>query len=244
MANNAFTVLQDDIYRRLFAEPYFVDVGVFKLRDGTIQAQIDAAVRGLELQANKAGAAVSVLMAQMRVPDPNVPGPQFNAQITIRCQEYPDINFGSSFGARKSAEELATEVTRHLQFKGAAGFYSALYFERDAGTPNYDYLPLVTYDVTALSTVTTDEMAQVAMPTIGLAGSIVTLSCATAGAAIIYTTDDSMPAPANGSRAQNGTTYAAPFDANGVPGGLPFPLRVAAWKIGLAVSDVNRQEIN
>lgn len=237
---NPIVVLQDDIYRYLYAEPYFIDLGVFKLRDATIQTRIDQVVRGLDPQAGKIGAAVSVLMAQMRVVHPNEPGPQPNAQITVRCQENPDFNFGMANGARKSAEEMALQVMRVLNHKRAEGFYEALRFEQDAGVPNYDFAPWVTYDVTALTSVPVDEWDQVQLPAIESNGLEVTMTCATAGASIYWTSDDTHPTPANGTRAANGTLYAGALDINGLEL-LNKPVRAAAYVgTGARGSDVAR----
>ncbi len=69
-------------------------------------------------------------------------------------------------------------------------------------------------------------LTQVAKPAASAGGGNVTLTCATAGAAIFYTTNNSNPAP------RNGTLYTAPFASTGQT------VKARAFLAGYLISDL------
>ncbi len=226
-----------DLQARLEADPYFADIPVFILRPraqegaAQIQTRIDQALTGLVKKAGKAGAAVTLLMPTGDTDKPNVPGPQLRFTYTARVQEIIAINFGPQ-GTQKSAEEIALAVLQlcHLcQFNGA----NVLYADPATLTPSLDADPKLTYDVRFLAQGGLPKPLKVALPIITVVGDTATVACATAGAAIYTTTDDSYPSPLNPAA----SLYAAPL----VPG--PCTVRACAFLAGYQQSDVHQAAV-
>jgi hypothetical protein len=225
--------LQNDVYARLSAHAYFVDVGVYLLRPRAnlgftqIQTEVDQLISSLVRKAGKGGAAIMVLMPTADSPDANVPGPRLTYTISIRVQELVVVNMGPN-GTGKSAEDIALEVAQVLHHFNA-GNGSVLVAAPDALTPSAEADPKVTIDVKFSQLSGLTKPAKVASPTIapssGAAPQTVTLTCATAGATIRYSIDDSYPT----------LLYTAPLSIASA-----CTLRVAAEKSGLQQSDVAR----
>lgn len=220
-------IVGQDVWNHLLGDDYFADVPVFFLREETVDAEVSRALAGATFKSAKTGVAVSVLMPVFDVSRPNAPGPHLEPALIVRVQEIPTINQGTT-GTKKTAEQIAQRVSQVLLHFMAQGLYGALHPAKDFITPNRNFLPRVTYDVVFQTMMPLEKLERVLMPTIARNGNIVTLACATPGASILYTTDDSLPRRANGGVAQNGTLYAAPFDISGLFLGLPVPLRAAA----------------
>jgi hypothetical protein len=142
-----------------------------------------------------------------------------------------------SGGTGKSAEEIALRVLQ-LGHHFHAGRGATLLAHPDALTPGTDEKDdrRVIIDCRFEVRGGVAAVAKVARPTIspaegGAAPQTVTLACATAGAAIWYTTDESLPTPGNASATQ----YSAPFSV-----AAAATLRVAAYKSALLPSDVTQ----
>jgi hypothetical protein len=220
--------LQQDIAARLESLAYFADIPVFVLREETIQTKLDKALAGLTRKANKAGAAVSVLMPLVDVPRENPPGPQLEISVAVRVQELPLINFGAS-GTQKSAEDIALKVLAALHHFHLEGVCQVLTAAKDAITPSREFLPKLTYDVTVRASLPQEEPPRVLLPEISEAAMQVTLTPITPGSAIYYTLDGSFPWSGN----SNAVLYSTPFT---VQSGAQ--VRWAAYKAGMHGSDV------
>lgn len=232
--------LQADLYGRLEADDYFDDVGVFLLRPreqesfAQIQSRVDQALAGLVKRGGKAGAAVMVLMPTADAIDRNAPGPLLNFQIVVRVVELPVINMGTS-GSLKSAEEIALRV-HQLGHHFNPGRGGTLLSHPDALTPAADEKDdrRVVIDCRFELRGGVAAVGKVARPSITPAagGSVpqsVTLACATAGAALWYTLDDSLPTPGNTAA----TLYSGAFNVSSAA-----TLRVGAFATDLLPSDV------
>lgn len=239
--SSALEQLQADVLDYLLADEYFDDIPVYALREERIQGRIDAALGGIETKSNKTGACVSVLMPLADVEKEGAPGPVLHVSVVIRVQEHPEFNF-SGVGTLKSAEEIALRVAQVLQFYQPIGFTGALFPARDFLTPSRDFLPRLTYDLKYRAMLPLTKLTRVATPTHEQQGLMITLSCATAGAAIWWTSDDSYPRPSLGGVPANGTLYTEPFDMSLV-GAQDKPFRWSAHKDGLLSSYANRVEV-
>lgn len=225
--------LQLDCAARLEADYWFADVGVFVLRprenDGftQIQGRIDQLIGGYLKKNGKSGAAVYALMPTADATDLDAPGPRLDNAITFRCQELPAINMGSN-GTRKSCEELAIRVLQVLHhFNPGKG--NVLYAAPDVWTPSAAADPKVTIDVKLMQKSGLPHYQKCTPVTIAAAGLIVTLTCATPGAVMRYSIDDSYPT----------LTYTAPFT-------LPAAatVRAAAHTTDLQQSDLRELSVS
>lgn len=225
---------QADFAARLDADAYFADVGIYLLRPRANLAAtaiiqgIEAALNCLSLKGGKGGAAVTVLMPTGDSPDGNVGGPELEERITVRVQELPLTNMGAQ-GTLKSAESIALEVLRLLHHFRSGG--QVWYADNQALTPNLEFAPKVTYDVTFRRKLVLGTRPKAAMPMLtpedGAAPQTVTIEAA-AGAAIYYTLDGSYPAPG----APGSTLYTAPVEV-----AAATIVRAVAYETGKAASN-------
>lgn len=196
--------LQRYVAARADAAPELQYIKVAVIRDLTIPTMIQQGISTFAKKNDKSGAVLSVFQPLLMVPHPNASGPITVGRITLRAQENPKFN-----NTGMTAEEIAIFALSFFQGWSPA-FLGALRPSKDAVKPSLDYDPLVTYDATLEFDLGLEQTAKAAAPTIGL-GANVTLASSLAGAAIYYTLDGTLPAPANGDVAANGTLYTVPF---------------------------------
>jgi hypothetical protein len=235
-----------DLLARANADPFYTTIPLFVLRpryedDGTvkdsasfeaIQTRINQASSCLQLKAGKGGAAVTFLMPTGDTDKPNISGPQMKFTYTARVQEHPVLNWGAR-GTQISAEEIALHTLQlfHLCMLNGRNCLAA---DPQTLTPA-EKDGLLVYDVRLLQQGGLTPPGKCALPIIapriGTGATEITITCATAGAAIYYTTDGSYPFAEN----DEATLYNAPFALGAA---APCTLRVAAQKAGLQQSDV------
>jgi hypothetical protein len=221
---------QEDFGARLEADSYFSDIPVLVQRLGVTESDINVALSTLNKKDSKIGACVVVLMPELRTDDSEGPAPRYVVRPTIQVIEQPLTNLDNS-GTGKSAEAIATRV-RQLLHAFSTGRVGTFMF--DGMQPIAVDAGKISYGV-AFRRMGGDEVySKVARPAIAPNSgatpvAAVTLTCATAGAAIYYTTDGSYPHAGNATA----TLYAAPFAINAA-----CTLRVAATKANLQQSDV------
>lgn len=205
--------LQVDIAARLAADSFFVDIPVYVLRPraslGFLQIQdlINQTLMGLTIQASKCGVAVIVLMPLADGYNPDTPGPRLRFLPTVRVQEFPPVNMGPT-GTAKTAEEVGLYVMQMLH-QANFGNGNVLVAADEAMTPSDAYDPKLTIDCKFRMESGLAQAAQVATvlvaPRSGSHSQSVTMTCATVGASIYYTTNGDYPTAASG------TIYSAPF---------------------------------
>ncbi|HTJ77942.1 MAG TPA: chitobiase/beta-hexosaminidase C-terminal domain-containing protein [Rariglobus sp.] len=224
--------LQLDLYTRYLSDSFFADIEVSLIRPrakagfAQIYEQIEQVLGGIKKKAGKAGASVQVLMPASDQLDPNVPGPRLDVLLTVRIQEIVPINLGP-VGTGKTAEEIAEHcIQLGHQFTPFGG--NILLFSSMVPTDAFD--PRVTVDVSFSVKSGLQPVPKVARPAITAGGSLAfTLSCATAGAAIYYTTDGTYPGSGN----TTATLYTGAVTLEAAA-----TVRAAAQKDGLLPSDV------
>lgn len=236
MSTSVIERLQLDLAARLEADAYFADIGVHLMRPRAelgfvqIQESVDRLLGCVIKKAGKGGAAVMVLMPTLDSEATDSPAPMTEAGVIVRVQELPVHNMGPN-GTRKSAEDIALNVVRvlHLFHRGQG---NVVYAARELLTPSAEFAPKVTYDVRFAQKLALPAEAKVARVVLASAAAVspatgwtVTLTCATSGAAIKYSTDGSYPTLA----------YSAPFN---VPAAAT--VRAVAGKVGLQQSDVSQ----
>lgn len=240
MSLDPLAQLQADFTARLNSLAYFADIEVVSLsafRDGNrlnpeaiadIEARCQNALAGLNPKNGKAGAIVRVPLPALTGRNPDVPGPRLDLRLGVEIAVNPLVNFATN-GTGKQLSEIALQVIQaghHYQLPGVASLTAGKdAFEAGVDAENGLLLGVVTLE----SQLNLDPPASVVQPTCTV-GATVALACATAGAAIYYTTDGSLPWSGN----VTASLYSAPF---AVPS-AGTDLRAAAYKSGLAGSNV------
>lgn len=204
----------------ILAHPYFSDVPVISIEEKDFNSEIEQAIGRL-------GVCVSLMTPRTNVPSPNIPGPYFDLFIDAYVGENVLLNrYGGGTGKKASDIAEAVLAAGHLQYYDlqteallAVGcelvdktddelIWKASF--KTSGGVGISGLPAV------VTPGITDD---------GAGG--ITLTCATGGAAMFYTTNGSFPSP------RNGTLYTAPFIvASGTQ------VRVSGWLAGYSVSAV------
>jgi len=230
--SDALELDQEDFYGRLLAAPALADVKILLQRKGVTESDIESALSVLNDRGNgKIGACILVLMPSLTAVSPDVPGPLYNINMVVQVIEQPMFNTGSG-GTGLTAEQLAQQVRMLFQHfaNGHGGTYGFASMEPIAVPEGQ-----ISYGVRFERQAGDSAPQSVALPTISATGSAapatVTLACATAGAAIYYTTDGTYPSSANATA----SLYAAPFVQ-----ATAATIRVAAEKAGLQQSNVRQ----
>lgn len=227
--------LQLDATARLGAHPSFADVIVHHARPRDagdavmIENKIHNALRGLELKNDKGGLVLTVMMPELELPTPGMPGPNLlEVVMTVRVVENPMFNMGAN-GTLITAEDAAVKTLQALHHWSPNGANAFMGDKKPVRPVPNQSLP--TYDVICRMPMGLSIYPFVQKPVISESAPIVTLSCATDGASIHYTLDGSLPTP-------DSAEYTAPLDLGGQAAGTL--LRVAAYKSGLLGSSVSQ----
>lgn len=228
---------QLDIKAILESEDDFANVAGFEARprdEGDAMQIIQAlndALMGVTTKNDKGGLAFMVMMPDVEVPNANSLSLRLEGLYTIRIREIPMINEGDG-GTGISAEQCALNVLKALHQRSSGG--SPFYPDKKAIREVSGDSAGLTYDVVMRRDVTEAKRRFVTLPQISVSGVTMTLSCATSGAAIRYTTDGSFPG-------KSASLYSTPVDVGELPSGTL--IRVAAYKDGLSGSDVAEHEL-
>ncbi|MGB8355780.1 MAG: FN3 associated domain-containing protein [Chthoniobacteraceae bacterium] len=227
--------LQLDIVARLMAEPYFGEFAIFVMRPRQavsamqIQELINNSLAGV---ASGNGISIEVLMPLVDRADEESGILLFEPRTIVRVKEYADINM-STQGTQVPCEEIALQVCVTLEGFLAQGYGGSLYIPKEAIVPCKDFPTLVTYDVNVKSRFGLQNAQKAALPKIAGDHTGITLTTATAGSAIYYTTDESYPWSGNSQNPSTATLYSTPFSC--AEGAI---VRAAASMAGLQSSDV------
>lgn len=214
----------------LEAIAFFEDIPIITEDDGHLSESIDKALGALKGASSKAGICVVLeTPAAICRNDDNHAIVFDEVRMNARVIEIPEINRKASIGTLHTAHEVAEAVLAytHIVFKPTSA-NQPMCVGSPALQPDREELPLQVIDCaffTSASLLTT--LTQCATPALSqsLAGAV-TITCATTGAAVWYTTNGKNPTPATG------TLYAAPFS----PGAVTVKAR--AWLAGKLASEV------
>ena len=228
---------QLDFFGRLYADPYFADIGIYVVRPRQhlsateIYQKIENALKGVAATGGKSGAAVCVMMPFGGDENPEIIGPRIDEVITVRVQEFVLVNMGTT-GTLKSCEEIALKVVRllHHFYCGTGGVWKC---DRSALQPRLDFIPFVTYDCNFKRELGLARLAKVNRPRIiydlSTDPAHIQVTCDTDGATIYYTLDGTYPS----SIAPTATLYTTDLYLSSA-----CVLRVAAELAGSDQSDV------
>jgi hypothetical protein len=226
-------MVQRELKARLESDEYFQDIPVIDYRQANLQSELEKMISGLTGKAGKNGIFAYLSGFVANVGDPDVSGPLFDGiGFNAVIFELPLINMGST-GTRKPALQTAIRLAQVLHQYRPEGISETILVRKEAirqtDTPDDS---AVSYSVPVMVPAHIDPPAKCAVPVLDVpdaaAPQTVTITCATAGAAVWYTLNDSYPSPLNPAA----TLYTAP-----VLVATAAALRAVAYKTGTIASD-------
>jgi hypothetical protein len=206
---------QDDIVSRLTIDPYFqAGVPVLEQRRGITESDVQVAIGTVNQQSGLVGTVVIVLMPRLAGQDPNAPGPRYTVRYPIQIIDWPVVRRQSQAGgggSGVSAEEIADRVREIIHLLNF-GRGQTVYFDRmePVTVPDGMVSYILTFKRLGTDAPPTGCAAVGISPSAGTHPVTVTLTCATAGAAIYYTIDGSYPGSIN----PTATLYTTPFSVS------------------------------
>lgn len=194
------TTLQADITAIINKHAPISEVTVYSRAKGVTEQDIVHALTVFnESEAGKAGAVIIVMMPLLDVPLANVPGPRFDANVTIRVIENPLFNRDTENGGTGlSAEAIMLEICHLLHGRRLHPHIRELYIDQDASTPVELSDDTVAYDINIKTGFQLDAPERVKDVVFTGDASALQLGCNTPAASVYYTTDGSYPDTENG----------------------------------------------
>lgn len=213
--------LIDAVADRLLSLPYFEDIPVLARRKKDLGNEIQNTI-------NNIGIACAVVVTELTANFPNLFGPHFDLiKLQVGVVENRLVN-----GTGKLAEDVIEQAANALHQYCPANLTSPLsvdtptIVEAPAETATDKNKRLMVLRLKAAGGLAY-TLPQVAALTSAVGGGLVTLGCATPGAAIFYRTDGKQPNPRYGA---GSTLYTGPFAASGVT------VKARAWLAGYETS--------
>jgi hypothetical protein len=209
--------LQDHLLGKLLSEPLLKFVSVAEMRK---MVKLDVAARVAPHLAGRNGKVGAGIIIGLPVADPakadnDIPGAQFESRIPLDILVKDDISLVVSNGAGITAEQIAITVwlllSQFLNQATGSGNWTI-----EGWDPIEDKKGAYGYRIVIVARGAEDQPAKVAAPTANFAGGNCTLTTATGGAIIYYTTDGTFPGPWTapaGYTANSSQAYSAPFSA-------------------------------
>lgn len=225
-----WVTLQDDLTNVLLSTDFLANINIVQLRKLRLQNEINQAVIYTRTRNGRSGCGVLVEMPTCECKRPNVTGPVLDLVCPFLIAEQPAINMNVKTGTLLSAEEVAQrvlEVTHLWQNEGMGGLVSS-----PKPIEPVEYIAgVVAYRVRLQLLNPRAQTARVLNVTSSVTDLEVTLACATTGAEIYWTPDESFPGMSN----PGATKYSAPFTvASGTI------VRAAAYATDYLPSNVKR----
>jgi hypothetical protein len=226
-------VLQLECCDLISANPAFAHVPVISEDTGDAANIYERAMGTETVTGGLIGACVTVATLNADTNFENVPGPYLDdVSLIAFVEENVQTNRDSIIGTNQRARALATLIAslwHQVQTFSTKGplvvikpsIQRLISFDKLADDGK------VAYRVNARANLLLNaNLPQVATPVISNTSSSVSVSCATAGAALFYTLDGSNPSP------RNGTLYTAPFTPSAA-----LTLKVRGWLAGYLASE-------
>ncbi len=215
----------------LEAIPYFADVSIFPEDKAEITNEAQRALGPGQVKAGRTGVLIVLMTVTAKVVNTGESGPVFNEiMMMARCYENPDVNRApSGNGTGKTYEALAEAVAGYTHGQCYPPSASGVMTLEDPGIVlgnDPDYPCKDVYFIVPGSLAR--PLPQLPAPIVTENAGMVTMVCATPGAAIFWTTDNTKPTPFN-------TLYLAPI--NVAPG---QNLKARAWLAGCLTSPVTQ----
>lgn len=205
---------QNDIFARLQVDPFFsAQVPVLEELKGITVNDVEIAISTANNQNGLIGSVVIVLMPRLLADSPNAPGPRYNARYTVQVIDWPQIRAQTQGGTQKSADEIADRV-REIIHRFTTGRGQTIFFAgmEPVAVPDGKVSYLVHFACVQADNPPVSVASVGISPSSGTGPITVTMTCATMGVAIWYTTDGSYPG-SNRVACPTATLYAGPFTA-------------------------------
>ena len=217
MSNPAlfFRSLQDHLLAKLLSEPVLQYVSITQQRKQVLQDVAARTAPHLALRNGKTGSGILIGLPAADPTDDELGGLQAVARVPITILNKDDVALVISNGSRLTAEEIVYYTWQALhqflnQQIGAGNWFVSGFDPIEDKKGAYGYLLELTVRTPGT------EPAKCANVITTFAGGQATLTCATAGATIYYTTDGTFPGPytlPEGQPANTSVQYNAPFVA-------------------------------
>lgn len=188
--------LQADLHYAALSNSALDNVNVKLWRKLRLESEVDLSALWLSPRNGRSGLGVVMELPEFDVQHPNLPGPEAFLLLSFLVLEEPNLNFTPTLGTLISAEQAAQtllEIFHDFQVEG----FGTLFAAPKAIASVEDYPGIVGYRVTFRARVPRDQAARVATPVLSEAAGSLTMTCATAGAQIYFTTDGSFPGAGN-----------------------------------------------
>jgi len=231
MSTSPILLDQMDYFSLIASDEYFGDIRVLRQNKGVTEDDINVALSTLLEQGGKIGACAVVLMPDLKPDDSEGETARYFERIAIQVIAQPLFADDETSGVKKAAEELATRI---MQICHGRTFGRKQTFMFDGMEPIPADPGKVSYGIYFRRTGGDISIAKPARPVITAVSGTVTITCATGGAAIRYTTDGSAPYAAN----PDSLPYTVPFTVSETT-----TIRAAATKAGMQPSEVAAAEV-
>jgi len=237
-----------ELAARIEANAFFADITVAVAEEGNVAQMVEAKQAIVKTKGGKWGVAVIVLQVPEEEFRPNLQFGPMLMQPEIQVVENVDQN-NSASGTGKSYRQVARQLVRLLKGTVLEGLTKQIATRKPAIEPvALAQLPgknlrgcQVNLECMEAST---SPGSQVATPVLSAvaaeSGPQVAMACATAGAVIWYTVDDSYPQPSNANTKSTAQVYSGPI---AIPEG-GFVVRACGYLEGMIESSVPRKTIS
>jgi hypothetical protein len=201
MSETNFIDLQNLVATRIKADGYFAGIPVITDKEPDISSQIQTALSVTNPAGNLSGACVIVMQPFANDFQSDLPGGPLSHLVSILCLEHLILNRDGTRGTGKSVRAMAERLHKLFKHFTAHGMFSNFVCQE----------PFIVDASEEIARALQDDMLRgvevrfgtrgfgpevyqkAALPVITEAGGTVSISCATEGAAILYTTDGSVP---------------------------------------------------
>lgn len=243
-AIDQLSLQQQDLCNLLLGDPALAVVPVSTFKAMLISAVAEEATDiWTDRSGNgKKGCAIQVRMPALRTVTPNVPGPQFAVEYTIRIFEDPIEN-----NTGLTAESIGIEIIQWLDGAMLTGNATILADTKGSALrPVYEYTDRFAYDVVFVAESPQNSRDRTVTPTLADDGhGMITLACTDPTAVIYYSINCALPIIAfpgnklNDAKKEVGVPYTVPFPVN-----AGDTVRFFAYTPGLMPSFISNAEIS
>jgi hypothetical protein len=224
-----------ELAARLEADAFFADIPVVVADEGNVKATLEKKQAVITSKGGKVGAAVIVLQVIGDDEFTNVAFGPLRLRPAFQVVENRELNLGPN-GTGKSARKIARRVVTVIKPLRLSGMTTDFECDKPCIEPvslKDDVAKnLVAYQVNfACAEADTEGLEQASMPRFEVVGNQLVMTCATEGATIWFTTDDSYPAP----QTDGADDYTSPIDLT-----EGMIVRACAYQDGKVASQVAR----
>lgn len=217
----------------LASDSFFCDIPIIVADEGNVAAAFAKIQAAVTTKNKKRGVAVIVLQMVGDDEYSNLATGPLLLRPGFQVVENRELNLDSN-GTGKSARRVARRIRDVIKGAQIYGLIEGMTAEKNCiqpvTLPKEMPAALVAYQASfqCYERTTDAQPYQVAMPSFGQANGAFTLTSATAGAAIWYTTDDTFPAPPTAVPGSTALLYSGP---------VPVPVAVTVRAMALLTSD-------